>query len=208
MQALAHEGTTMALASEFTKGFWRENPIFRLVLGICPTLAVTTAAINGIGMGLATTFVLVCSNVVISLLRKFIPPRVRIPSFIVVIASFVTIVDLVMAGFFFQLHKTLGLFIPLIVVNCIILGRAEAFASKHPLKESIADGLGMGLGFTLSLLVLGAIREVLGNGTIFNVPAFGPGYFPFLVMILPPGAFITLGFLLALMNRLAAQRQS
>jgi electron transport complex protein RnfE len=196
----------MTLAREFTKGFWRENPIFRLVLGMCPTLAVTTAAINGIGMGLATTFVLVCSNVVISLLRKLIPPRVRIPSYIVVIASFVTIVDLVMAGFFFQLHKTLGLFIPLIVVNCIILGRAEAFASKHPLMDSVADGLGMGLGFTLSLLVLGSIREVLGNGTIFNVPAFGPGYFPFLVMILPPGAFITLGFLLALMNQLAAQR--
>jgi electron transport complex protein RnfE len=177
-------------------------------LGICPTLAVTTAAINGIGMGLATTFVLVCSNVVISLLRNFIPPRVRIPSFIVVIASFVTIVDLVMAGFFFQLHKTLGLFIPLIVVNCIIQGRAEAFASKHPLVDSVADGLGMGFGFTLSLLVLGSIREILGNGTLFDVPAFGPGYFPFLVMILPPGAFITLGFLLALMNRLAAQRPS
>jgi electron transport complex protein RnfE len=198
----------MTLTREFTKGFWRENPIFRLVLGICPTLAVTTAAINGIGMGLATTFVLVCSNVVISLLRNFIPARVRIPSFIVVIASFVTIVDLVMAGFFFELHKTLGLFIPLIVVNCIILGRAEAFASKHPLVESIADGFGMGFGFTLSLLVLGSIREVLGNGTIFDVPAFGPGYFPFLIMILPPGAFITLGFLLALMNRLAAQRPS
>jgi electron transport complex protein RnfE len=198
----------MTLAREFTKGFWRENPIFRLVLGMCPTLAVTTAAINGIGMGLATTFVLVCSNIVISLLRNFIPPRVRIPSFIVVIASFVTIVDLVMAGFFFQLHKTLGLFIPLIVVNCIILGRAEAFASKHPLADSVADGVGMGFGFTLSLLVLGSIREVLGNGTLFNVPAFGPGFFPFLVMILPPGAFITLGFLLALMNRLAAQRPS
>ena len=206
--AQANEGVYMTIAREFTKGFWRENPIFRLVLGMCPTLAVTTAAINGIGMGLATTFVLVCSNVVISLLRNFIPPRVRIPSFIVVIASFVTIVDLVMAGFFFQLHKTLGLFIPLIVVNCIILGRAEAFASKHPLVDSLADGLGMGLGFTLSLLVLGSIREVLGNGTLFDVPAFGPGYFPFLVMILPPGAFITLGFLLALMNRLTAQRPS
>ncbi len=198
----------MAIVREFTKGFWRENPIFRLVLGMCPTLAVTTTAINGIGMGLATTFVLVCSNVVISALRNFIPLRVRIPSFIVVIASFVTIVDLVMAGFFFQLHKTLGLFIPLIVVNCIILGRAEAFASKHPLMDSIADGLGMGLGFTLSLLVLGSIREILGNGTLFDVPAFGPGYFPFLVMVLPPGAFITLGFLLALMNRLSGQRPS
>jgi electron transport complex protein RnfE len=198
----------MAVTREFTKGFWRENPIFRLVLGMCPTLAVTTAAINGIGMGLATTFVLVCSNVVISLLRNFIPPRVRIPSFIVVIASFVTIVDLVMAGFFFQLHKTLGLFIPLIVVNCIILGRAEAFASKHPLMDSVADGLGMGFGFTLSLLVLGAIREILGNGTLFDIPAFGPGYFPLLVMVLPPGAFITLGFLLALMNRLSGQKSS
>ncbi len=198
----------MAIAREFTKGFWRENPIFRLVLGMCPTLAVTTAAVNGIGMGLATTFVLVCSNVVISLLRNFIPPRVRIPSFILVIASFVTIVDLVMAGFFFQLHKTLGLFIPLIVVNCIILGRAEAFASKHPLVDSIADGFGMGFGFTLSLLVLGSIREILGNGTLFDIPAFGSGYFPFLVMILPPGAFITLGFLLALMNRLSGQRPS
>jgi electron transport complex protein RnfE len=206
--AQPNEGVYMSIAREFTKGFWRENPIFRLVLGMCPTLAVTTAAINGIGMGLATTFVLVFSNVVISLLRNFIPSRVRIPSFIVVIASFVTIVDLVMAGFFYQLHKTLGLFIPLIVVNCIILGRAEAFASKHPLGDSVADGLGMGLGFTLSLLVLGSIREILGNGTLFDVPAFGPGYFPFLVMILPPGAFITLGFLLALMNRLAAQRPS
>ncbi len=206
--ARANEGGKMAIVREFTKGFWKENPIFRLVLGLCPTLAVTTAAINGIGMGLATTFVLVCSNIVISLLRRFIPPRVRIPSFIVVIASFVTIVDLVMAGFFFQLHKTLGLFIPLIVVNCIILGRAEAFASKHPLVDSVADGFGMGFGFTLSLVVLGSIREILGNGTLFDVPAFGPGYFPFLVMILPPGAFITLGFLLALMNRLAAQRPS
>ena len=198
----------MTIVREFTKGFWRENPIFRLVLGMCPTLAVTTAAINGITMGLATTFVLICSNVVISLLRNLIPPRVRIPSFIVVIASFVTIVDLVMAGFFFQLHKTLGLFIPLIVVNCIILGRAEAFASKHPLVDSLADGFGMGFGFTLSLLVLGSIREVLGNGTLFNMPAFGPGYFPFLVMVLPPGAFITLGFLLALMNRLGGNRPS
>jgi electron transport complex protein RnfE len=133
---------------------------------------------------------------------------VRIPSFIVVIASFVTIVDLVMAGFFFQLHKTLGLFIPLIVVNCIILGRAEAFASKRPFVDSVADGFGMGFGFTLSLVVLGAIREILGNGTLFGLSAFGPGYFPFLVMILPPGAFITLGFLLALMNRLADQRPS
>jgi electron transport complex protein RnfE len=192
----------MGLAGEFVKGLWRENPIFRLVLGICPTLAVTTAAINGIAMGLATTFVLICSNLVVSLIRNLIPPRVRLPAFIVVIASFVTIVDLVMAGFFFQLHKALGVFIPLIVVNCVILGRAEAFASKNTIPRSLADGLGMGVGFTLSLTVLGSIREVLGNGTIFSVPLMGETFLPFLLMVLPPGAFIALGFLLAAMNRI------
>ncbi|MBW2059639.1 MAG: electron transport complex subunit E [Deltaproteobacteria bacterium] len=192
----------MGVTAEFFKGLWKENPIFRLVLGMCPTLAVTTAAINGIAMGLATTFVLVCSNLVVSLIRNVIPSRVRLPSFIVVIASFVTIVDLVMAGFFFQLHKTLGVFIPLIVVNCIILGRAEAFASKNPVVSSVADGLGMGIGFTLSLTVLGSVREILGNGTLFSVPLLGGSFLPFLVMVLPPGAFIALGFLLAAMNRI------
>jgi electron transport complex protein RnfE len=186
---------------EFIKGFWSENPIFRLVLGLCPTLAVTTSAENGLGMGLASTFVLVCSNIVISSIRKFIPKKVRIPAFIVTIATFVTIVDLVMNGYFHALHKSLGLFIPLIVVNCVILGRAEAFASKNPLWVSLIDGIGMGLGFTISLIVIGAIREVLGNGTIFNISIFGEGYLPLLLMILPPGAFIVLGVLLGLMNK-------
>ncbi len=193
----------MSLTGEFLKGLWKENPIFRLVLGMCPALAVTTSAINGIAMGFATTFVLLCSNLVVSLIRKAIPARVRLPAFIVVIASFVTIVDLVMAGFFFQLHKTLGLFIPLIVVNCVILGRAEAFASKNPILLAFADGLGMGIGFTLSLAVLGSIRELLGNGTLFSVPIMGESFLPLLVMVLPPGAFIALGFLLAAMNRIS-----
>jgi len=192
----------MGLTGEFIKGLWKENPVFRLVLGMCPTLAVTTAAINGIAMGLATTFVLICSNLVVSLIRNLIPSRVRLPAFIVVIASFVTIVDLVMAGFFFQLHKALGVFIPLIVVNCVILGRAEAFASKNPVSHSLADAVGMGIGFTLSLTVLGGIREVLGNGTLFSIPLMGETFLPFLVMVLPPGAFIALGFLLAAMNRI------
>jgi electron transport complex protein RnfE len=186
---------------EFIKGFWSENPIFRLVLGLCPTLAVTTTAENGIGMGLAATFVLVCSNTVIAAIRGVIPKKIRIPAFIVTIATFVTIVDLVMNGYFHALHKSLGLFIPLIVVNCIILGRAEAFASKNAVGLSIIDGLGMGFGFTVSLVVIGAIRELLGNGTIFNVPIMGPSYLPLLLMILPPGAFIVLGVLLGLMNQ-------
>jgi len=187
--------------NEFIKGLWSENPIFRLVLGMCPTLAVTTSAENGLGMGLASTFVLVCSNMVISAMRKFIPRKVRIPAYIVTIATFVTIVDLVMNGYFHALHKSLGLFIPLIVVNCIILGRAEAFASKNPVWVSIVDGLGMGLGFTISLILLGTIRELIGNGTVFNIPVFGGGYMPLLLMILPPGAFIVLGVLLGLMNK-------
>ena len=193
----------MNYAKEFFKGFWDENPIFRLVLGMCPTLAVTTSAENGIGMGLATTFVLVFSNLVISLIKNFIPKKVRIPAFIVVIASFVTIIDLIMAGYFYKLHKALGLFIPLIVVNCIILGRAEAFASKNNAFASILDGLGIGLGFTLSLTVLGAIREILGNGTLFNLHILPASYNPIIVFILPPGAFITLGFLMAAFNKLS-----
>ncbi len=186
---------------EFIKGFWSENPIFRLVLGLCPTLAVTTTAENGIGMGLASTFVLVCSNAMISLMRNLIPKKVRIPAFIVTIATFVTIVDLVMNGYFHALHKSLGLFIPLIVVNCIILGRAEAFASKNSVGYAIIDGLGMGLGFTMSLVIIGSIRELLGNGTIFNITIFGDGYMPLLLVVLPPGAFIVLGVLLGLMNK-------
>jgi len=197
----------MATWSDFTRGLWKEHPIFVLVLGMCPTLAVTTSAINGIGMGLATTFVLVCSNIVVSLTRNVIPSKVRIPSFIVIIASFVTIVDLVMNGYFHDLHKTLGLFIPLIVVNCLILGRSEAFASKKPILDSLVDGLGMGVGFTLGLFILGAIREVLGNGSILGMSIFTDAYHPLLVMVLPPGAFITLGFLLGLMNVVEEKRR-
>lgn len=190
----------MKLIAEFTKGFWKENPTFRLVLGMCPTLAVTTEAINGIGMGLATTFVLVCSNLLVSILRKLIPDKVRIACYVVIIAAFVIIVELCMQAYFYSLYKALGLFIPLIVVNCIILGRAEAFASKNPVVESLVDGLGMGLGFTVSITVLAIIREILGNGTVFGISLLGSSYLPFLLIIVPPGAFITLGFLLGFMN--------
>ena len=196
----------MSLWREFNKGITSENPIFRLMLGMCPTLAVTTLAINGLGMGVATTFVLVCSNVVISCLRKLIPSRIRIPMFIIIIASFVTIVDLLMAAFFYQLHKVLGLFIPLIVVNCIIMARAEAFASRNSVFVSLIDGLGMGAGFTIALIVLGGIREVLSNGTIFGIGLFGPAYQPVLMMLLPPGAFIVLGLLMFGMNKLTAKQ--
>lgn len=195
----------MSLAKDFTKGIIKENPMFRLLLGICPTLAVTTSAINGLAMGLAATFVLVASNLVISIFRKLIPAKVRIPVFIVIIATFVTIVDFAIAAIDYKLYKALGLFIPLIVVNCVILGRAEAFASRHPIINSLADGLGMGVGFTLALFVLGGIREILGNGTILGYALFGPGYLPFLIMVLPPGAFLALGLLLGLMNKLERQ---
>jgi electron transport complex protein RnfE len=196
----------MNLAREFSKGILKENAVFRLLLGLCPTLAVTTSAENGLGMGLATTFVLVCSNFAVALMRKLIPSKVRIPAYIVLIASFVTVVQLSMEAYVYDLYKSLGIFIPLIVVNCIILGRAEAFAGKNPVVPSIADGAGMGLGFTLALFVLGAVREIFGSGSILGLSLFGGGYVPFLLMILPPGAFITLGFLLAGMNRLEAGR--
>ncbi len=197
----------MNLGREFSKGIWKENAVFRLVLGMCPALAVTTSAENGLGMGLATTFVLLCSNLVVSLMRKLIPTRVRIPAFIVIIASFVTVVQLLMEAYFYGLYKALGIFIPLIVVNCLILGRAEAFASRNPLVSSLADGAGMGLGFTLALFVLGGVRELLGSGALLGVSLFGAGYQPFLLMILPPGAFIALGILLAGMNRLEARKK-
>jgi len=190
----------MSLRSEFTKGLWETIPPFRLVLGLCPTLAVTTSGINGIGMGLATTFVLVFSNIFVSLLRRYIPSQVRIASFIVIIASFVVIVELVMQAYFFALFKVLGIFIPLIVVNCIILGRAEAFASKNGPILSTADGLGIGIGFTMSLFVLGSIREFLGSGTLLGIPVLWSSYEPFAFMLKPPGAFVALGILLALIN--------
>jgi electron transport complex protein RnfE len=183
----------------FTKGFFRENPILVLVLGTCPTLATTTSALNGMGMGVATTFVLIGSNVVISLLSGFIPDKVRIPAFIVIIASFVTIVDLVMQAFVPSLYVTLGIFIPLIVVNCIVLGRAEAFASKNSVLSSFLDGLGMGLGFTMALGIMGAFREIVGSGSIFGHKFIsGDGI---LVFVLAPGAFWVLGYLIALINR-------
>jgi len=185
-----------------TNGLLRENPTFVLVLGTCPTLAVTTAGINGLGMGAATTFVLVCSNMLISALKNFIPDKVRIAAFIVIIAAFVTIVDLVMKAYVPDLYKSLGIFIPLIVVNCIILGRAEAFAQKNKVMPAVLDGLGMGLGFTLAITLLASIREVLGNGSIFNIKLVGENASTILLFILPPGAFVTYGFLIAIMNRL------
>ena len=197
----------MTLTQNLRKGFWRENAVFRLLLGLCPALAVTTSAENGLGMGLATTFVLVCSNIVVSALRNVIPAKVRIPSFIVVIASFVTVVQLCMEAYFYDLYKALGIFIPLIVVNCLILGRAEAFASKNRLLPAVADGVGMGLGFTLALFVLGAVRELFGSGTLLGYAVFGSSYQPLLLMILPPGAFIAMGLLLAGMNRFDARQR-
>ncbi len=186
-----------------TNGIWRENPIFKLVLGTCPTLAVTTSVENGIGMGLAATFVLVASNVVIALLRNFIPDKVRIPAFIVVIATFVTIVQLLMEAFVPALFAALGLFIPLIVVNCIILGRAESFASKNPVLLSLLDGVGMGLGFTLSLIMISTVREILGNGTFLGITLFGANFQPAIMMILAPGGFLTFGILMALTKKLS-----
>jgi len=190
----------MSQLQNFTKGFLKENPILVLVLGTCPTLATTSSAINGLGMGLATTFVLVGSNVFIALLKNVIPDKVRIPAFIVVIATFVTIVDLVMQAYVPSLYSTLGIFIPLIVVNCIVLGRAEAYASKNTVWSSFVDGAGMGFGFTLALGVLGSIRELLGTGSIMGWKFIeGDGI---LVFILAPGAFIALGYLIAIVNKI------
>jgi Na+-translocating ferredoxin:NAD+ oxidoreductase subunit E len=183
----------------FTKGFIRENPVFALFLGLCPTLGVTTSAINGIGMGLATTFVLVMSNISIALVKNLIPGNVRIPAFIVIIASFVTIVELSMQAFVPSLFEALGLFIPLIVVNCIVLGRAEAFASKNNVISSIIDGLGMGLGFTFALFILGGVREILGSGSFFDYKFIaGDGI---LIFVLAPGAFLALGYLIMLSKK-------
>jgi len=196
------------VVQEFTKGLWEEVPPFRLVLGLCPVLAVTKTVANGVGMGVAATFVLVCSNILVSVLRKIIPSQVRVPIFIIIIATFVVVVELVMQAFTYPLFLQLGIFIPLIVVNCIILGRAEAFASKNGVVASAADGLGMGIGFTMSLAVLSAIREAFGAGTL-SVPfsnlvyeLFGPSFQPFTFMVEAPGAFVCLGLVLAIMNLL------
>jgi electron transport complex protein RnfE len=190
----------MSQFQNFTKGFFKENPILVLVLGTCPTLATSTSVLNGMGMGIATTFVLIGSNVVISLLSGVIPDKVRIPAFVVIIASFVTIVDLLMQAYTPSLYETLGIFIPLIVVNCIVLGRAEAYASKNSVLSSFIDGAGMGLGFTMALGILGAFREIVGSGSLFGHKFIqGDGI---LVFILAPGAFWALGYLIALINRM------
>ena len=197
----------MSLKQNFTKGIFTENPTFRLILGMCPTLAVSTSLVNAIGMGAATTFVLLGSNILVSLFRKLIPSNIRIPAFIVIIATFVTIVEFIMQAYFPALNKSLGIFIPLIVVNCIILGRAEAFASKNPVFPSILDALGMGIGFTGALALLGATREILGAGTIWGYHILGTGFNPAIIMILPPGAFIALGLFLGFFNILAKKKE-
>jgi Na+-translocating ferredoxin:NAD+ oxidoreductase subunit E len=188
------------LVQEFTKGLWAEIPPFRLVLGLCPVLGVTTTMENGIGMGLATTFVLVFSNILVSLMRNLIPSKVRIACFIIIIATFVIVVELLMQAYAYRLFQTLGVFIPLIVVNCIVLGRAEAFASKNGVLPATADGLGIGLGFTLSLGALGAVREILGTGHFLGYAVLGANYEPFSFMVQAPGAFVALGLMLCLMN--------
>lgn len=201
---------------EVIKGIWRDNPVLTLLLGLCPTLAVTNSAYNGIGMGVATGFVLICSNLIVSILKAIIPKSVRIPVYIVVIATFVTIVDMTLKAFMFELSQSLGLFVPLIVVNCVILGRAEAFASKNTVFRSVLDAIGMTIGFTLALFVLGAIREIIGSGTLTlfqmgetEVKFFilGKSYPGILVMILPPGAFLALGFMLAAKNAIQARME-
>ena len=185
----------------FTRGFFKENAVFTLLLGMCPTLGVTSSAINGLGMGLATTFVLIMSNLFVSMFSSFIPDKVKIPAFIVIIASFVTMVDLVMAGYVPALHEQLGVFIPLIVVNCVVLGRAEAFASKNNIFPSIIDGVSMGLGFSMALTMLGAVRELFGSGKVFGITIFNETY-GMLVFVLAPGAFIALGYLIAFINHI------
>jgi len=195
----------------FAIGLWKENPVFVMLLGLCPTLAVTNSAINALAMGLATTFVLVCSGVLVSLLRKVIPKQVRIASYIIIIATFVTMADYAIQAISLDLYKALGAFIQLIVVNCIILGRAEAYASKNPLSNALVNGLGMGLGFTFALLCLGVVREVLGSGSLFGVDLFGPAFQPWAVFVLPPGGFFVLAFwlwLFAVVRKRQARAQS
>lgn len=190
----------MSQWNNFSKGFFRENAVFVLMLGLCPTLGVTTSALNGLGMGLATTFVLLMSNIVVAVIKKYIPDKVRIPSYIVIIASFVTIVELVMQAYAPDLYTALGIFIPLIVVNCLVLGRAEAFASKNTPVTAAVDGIGMGLGFTMALVILGSVREILGSGSLFGLKFMqGDGM---ILFVLAPGAFIVLGYLIVLINKI------
>jgi electron transport complex protein RnfE len=196
-----HDQESKSMSDEFMKGLWKENPVFVMVLGMCPVLAVTNTVINSLAMGFATLFVLVFSSLLVSSFRKVIPDQVRITSYIVIIATMVTVIDFTLAAVVPKIHKELGAFIALIVVNCIILGRQEAFAGKNPVKLAVADALGMGAGFVLALFCIGAIREILGNGSFFNIPLFGSKFEPWVVMILPPGGFLTLGFLLLFFNR-------
>ncbi len=200
--------TATCLKKCFANGMCSENPTFRLMLGLCPTLAVTVSAANGFGIGIAALFVLIGSNTIISLIKNFIPAEVRIPCYILVIATFVTMVKLILQAYFPALYDRLGLFVDIMVVNCIILGRAEAFACKNPVLPSIADALGMGLGFTLAAGVIGSIREILGSGKLFGVPVTGEGFSPAIAMILPPGAFITIGMLIAGLNLITARLQA
>ena len=197
----------MSATAELIKGIWKENPVFRLALGLCPVLAVSTSIQNAIGMGVAATFVLLCSNIIISLIRKGVPPKIRIPIFIVVIATFVTITEMVMQAYQPTLHKSLGIFVPLIVVNCVILGRAEAFASRNGLWMSILDAIGMGIGFTASLIAIAAVRELLGDGKLMGFPVLPQSFEPVILMILAPGAFITMGLMLGGLNIIDARRK-
>jgi len=203
---MAAEPRDITGADDLVRGLWRENPVFVQVLGMCPVLAVTNSAVNGLTMGLATLFVLVLSNTLVSLLRDYIPRQVRIATFILIIATFVTVVDYLIQAFSLELHRSLGAFISLIVVNCLILSRAEAFASRHGPLRSIMDGLGMGLGFTLALLCMGAVREILGNGSLFGVAVLPSAFQPWIVMVLPGGGFFTLGAWLLLINFRKQQR--
>lgn len=196
------------LFKEFSKGIIKENPVLCLVLGTCPTLAVTTQASNAIGMGVAATIVLICSNAVISLMRKIIPDRVRIPAYITIIAGFVTMVQMLVKAFAPAIDEALGIYLPLIVVNCIILGRAEMFASKNRVLPSIVDGLGMGVGFTAAMLLMGAIRELLGSGAIFGIPVTSGFMDPILIFILPPGGFFVFGMLVALSSKLSGRQKT
>jgi electron transport complex protein RnfE len=198
----------MSLFKEFTKGLWKELPPFRIVLGLCPTLAVTKAADTGFAMGMAVVFVMTCSNVIVSIFRDVIPRQVRIACFIVIIAGFVVMVELLSQAFFYPIYEKLGIFVPLIVVNCIILGRAEAFASRRGIIASALDGLGIGIGFTMSLTVLGAIREIIGQGTIFGTWIMWSSFRPFTFMVEAPGAFVSLGLLLAIMNSFSKSSHS
>jgi len=198
----------MNLWKDFSNGLIKENPTFRLVLGTCPTLAVTTAVFNGIGMGIAAAAVLIGSNLIISLIKKIVPNEVRIPIYIVVIATFTTIVQMLIQAFSPALDKSLGIYIPLIVVNCIIIARAEAFAAKNPVINSIMDGLGMGIGFTVALTIISSVREILGAGTFLGMPLFGEAFEPVLIMILPPGGFLVFGLSIAAFNKITSLRKS